>query len=68
MEGYERRKLYRVHLKNISEIRNCRDSVSPTAYSSRLFNFSSKTTFWTRDTRSVAHNNIPPILSNKKKR
>ena len=41
MEDYERRKLYRVHLKNISEIKNCRTPQIKTAYSWRLFNFNS---------------------------
>lgn len=45
MEDYERKKMYRVHLKNVSEIKNCRTPINYIAYPSRLYNFSLKTTF-----------------------
>lgn len=67
MEDYERRKLYRVHLKNISEIKNCRTPVNYTGYSSRLFNFSLKTTFKKRELRSLWNSNSQPKLTNDKK-
>lgn len=66
MEDYERRKLYRVHLKNISEIRNCRTPINYTAYSSRLFNFSLKTTFRKRELKSQNKENHPRLVSEKK--
>lgn len=39
MENYERRKLYRIHLRNISEIKNCKNPKSHIGYSSRLYNY-----------------------------
>ena len=60
MEDYERRKLYLLHLKNVSQIQNGKNKKPYVSYSSRIFNQSSPND-WFR--KSVQAEKLPPSTS-----